>query len=109
MVKQGWPEQRFALTAYCFLVATPVLIGYYAGDCKNSVYERGLIDRFTGEGISAEMAYYKSEGTPAEFWPGAVDDVRLYTGALTADRIETLYSSYLDREIPPYPEVCATA
>ncbi|WP_277682402.1 LamG domain-containing protein [Saccharomonospora azurea] len=45
----------------------------------------------------------KSEGTPAEFWPGAVDDVRLYTGALTADHIETLFRSYRDSENPSVP------
>ncbi|EHK87905.1 LamG domain-containing protein receptor [Saccharomonospora azurea SZMC 14600] len=46
----------------------------------------------------------KSEGIPTEFWPGAVDDVRLYTGGLTADRIETLVRSYLDTENPSVPQ-----
>ncbi|WP_232286381.1 LamG-like jellyroll fold domain-containing protein [Saccharomonospora azurea] len=46
----------------------------------------------------------KSAGTPAEFWPGAVDDVRLYTGGLTADRIETLFRSYPDAKNPSVPQ-----
>ncbi|MFF1815914.1 LamG domain-containing protein [Kribbella sp. NPDC058245] len=33
-------------------------------------------------------------GTPAEFWPGDVDDVRVYAGRLDKSRIETLFSSY---------------
>jgi Concanavalin A-like lectin/glucanases superfamily len=30
----------------------------------------------------------------AEFWPGSVDDVRLYTGQLDKDRVSALYHSY---------------
>jgi hypothetical protein len=36
----------------------------------------------------------KVNGQPAEFWPGDVDDVRLYTGALSDDRITALFHSY---------------
>ena len=36
----------------------------------------------------------KVNGQPAEFWPGSVDDVRLYTGALDSDRISALVRSY---------------
>jgi hypothetical protein len=33
-------------------------------------------------------------GAPAEFWPGDVDDVRLYAGRLDKARIENLFTSY---------------
>ncbi|MCW6004373.1 LamG domain-containing protein [Micromonospora sp. CPCC 205371] len=33
-------------------------------------------------------------GQPAGFWTGDVDEVRLYTGALDAKRVETIYHSY---------------
>ncbi|MFC0623169.1 LamG domain-containing protein [Kribbella deserti] len=33
-------------------------------------------------------------GTPAEFWPGDVDDVRVYAGRLDKARVETLFNSY---------------
>ncbi|MEU6264661.1 LamG-like jellyroll fold domain-containing protein [Saccharopolyspora shandongensis] len=36
----------------------------------------------------------KQGGAPAEFWSGKVDDVRVYTGRLSTDRIKTLYASY---------------
>src|SRR6266487_4289662 len=36
----------------------------------------------------------KVNGARAEFWPGKVDDVRLYAGALDKVRIENLRSSY---------------
>ncbi|MER7080010.1 Concanavalin A-like lectin/glucanases superfamily protein [Saccharopolyspora kobensis] len=36
----------------------------------------------------------KEAGAPAEFWPGGVDDVRIYTERLSTDRIKTLYASY---------------
>jgi hypothetical protein len=29
-----------------------------------------------------------------QFWPGRVDDVRMYSGALTVERVSTLYRSY---------------
>ncbi|WP_281904608.1 LamG-like jellyroll fold domain-containing protein [Phytohabitans aurantiacus] len=36
----------------------------------------------------------KVAGAAAEFWPGLVDDVRLYTGVLDKDRVLALYRSY---------------
>lgn len=36
----------------------------------------------------------KAGGAAAEFWPGSVDDVRLYTGQLDKDRVSALYRSY---------------
>ncbi|GAA0580088.1 hypothetical protein GCM10009534_12800 [Kribbella sandramycini] len=33
-------------------------------------------------------------GTPTEFWPGEIDDVRLYAGQLDKARIKNLYDSY---------------
>jgi hypothetical protein len=36
----------------------------------------------------------KVGGSPKEYWPGNVDDVRLYTGQLDKDRIFALYHSY---------------
>lgn len=36
----------------------------------------------------------KVNGAAAEFWPGSVDDVRLYTGQLDSDRVSALYASY---------------
>ncbi|MEV8376619.1 LamG domain-containing protein [Kribbella sp. NPDC056861] len=34
------------------------------------------------------------DGAAAEYWPGQLDDVRVYTGALDKSRIETLFASY---------------
>jgi hypothetical protein len=42
----------------------------------------------------------KVADAPAQFWPGSVDDVRLYTGPLDKDRISALYRSY-PAESPP--------
>ncbi|MCE6994368.1 laminin G domain-containing protein [Saccharothrix sp. S26] len=36
----------------------------------------------------------KAGGTPAQHWVGSVDEVRLYTGPLTDDRVSTLHKSY---------------
>jgi hypothetical protein len=36
----------------------------------------------------------KLGGSPQQFWPGLVDDVRLYTGRLDRDRVLSLYQSY---------------
>ncbi|MEV4058106.1 LamG domain-containing protein [Amycolatopsis sp. NPDC049688] len=33
-------------------------------------------------------------GQSAQYWPGSIDDVRLYTGALDRDHIQSLYGSY---------------
>ncbi|MFI6077372.1 LamG domain-containing protein [Actinoplanes sp. NPDC051343] len=33
-------------------------------------------------------------GAAAEFWPGSVDDVRLYSGVLDKDRVSALFDSY---------------
>nr|WP_239062514.1 LamG domain-containing protein [Streptomyces sp. SID13031] len=36
----------------------------------------------------------RAANAPAEYWPGSIDDVRLYTGALDKSRIESLVASY---------------
>ncbi|EWM11282.1 LigA protein [Kutzneria sp. 744] len=36
----------------------------------------------------------KANSANAEYWPGSVDDVRLYTGQLDKDRVSALYHSY---------------
>jgi hypothetical protein len=36
----------------------------------------------------------KVNGLSKEYWPGGVDDVRLYTGQLDKDRVSALYHSY---------------
>ncbi|MFT7871483.1 MULTISPECIES: LamG domain-containing protein [Amycolatopsis] len=36
----------------------------------------------------------KAAGQAAQFWPGSIDDVRLYAGALDRDHISSLYGSY---------------
>jgi hypothetical protein len=36
----------------------------------------------------------KVNGAASQFWPGMVDDVRMYTGLLTGDQIWDLYTSY---------------
>lgn len=36
----------------------------------------------------------KTNRDNAEFWPGSVDDVRLYTGQLDKDKVSALYHSY---------------
>jgi hypothetical protein len=41
-------------------------------------------------------------GAPSGFWKGSVDDVRMYGGALTADRVSALYRGY------PAPEGSTT-
>ncbi|GAB3897422.1 hypothetical protein GCM10029964_080220 [Kibdelosporangium lantanae] len=42
----------------------------------------------------------KVAGSPAQFWPGLVDDVRLYNYALTADEVSALRHSY-DPQVQP--------
>ncbi|WP_007025638.1 LamG domain-containing protein [Saccharomonospora iraqiensis] len=42
----------------------------------------------------------KEAGTHAQHWPGRVDDVRLYAGALGSDRVNDLYESYNEIEEP---------
>jgi hypothetical protein len=36
----------------------------------------------------------KADSAAAEFWPGSVDDVRLYSGQLDKDRVTSLFRSY---------------
>ncbi len=36
----------------------------------------------------------RAANEPAEYWPGAIDDVRVYAGALDKSRIESLVASY---------------
>lgn len=40
------------------------------------------------------IGHGKVAGQAAEFWPGGVDDVRVYTGPLDKARVSTLYQSY---------------
>ncbi|HWH00916.1 MAG TPA: LamG domain-containing protein, partial [Pilimelia sp.] len=55
-----------------------------------------------GRGLRIGRA--KQAGAPAQHWPGRVDDVRLYTGALSAERIAALHASYPDDAAPaPVP------
>nr|WP_269844683.1 LamG domain-containing protein [Actinophytocola xanthii] len=42
-----------------------------------------------------------SDDQPVEYWPGRVDDVRLYTGALDRTRVGTLYQSFPAEQAPP--------
>jgi hypothetical protein len=42
----------------------------------------------------------RAAGQPGEYWPGKVDDVRLYTGVLDKDRVYALYRSYPAQEGP---------
>ncbi|MEJ3750146.1 LamG domain-containing protein [Actinomycetes bacterium KLBMP 9797] len=42
----------------------------------------------------------RAGGEPAEYWPGRVDDVRLYTGPLDKARVLALYRSYPAQEGP---------
>lgn len=43
----------------------------------------------------------KEMGQAAQFWPGSVDDVRLYAGALDSDHIASLYASYPKLDTSP--------
>ncbi|TQM81258.1 concanavalin A-like lectin/glucanase superfamily protein [Saccharothrix saharensis] len=43
----------------------------------------------------------KVGGTPAQHWVGSVDEVRLYTGPLTDDRVSTLHGSYPEENATP--------
>lgn len=54
------------------------------GSLKNPWHAAG--DTQIGRGMQA--------GTSGEFWSGKVDDVHLYTGRLSSDRIRSLYDSY---------------
>jgi concanavalin A-like lectin/glucanase superfamily protein len=45
-----------------------------------------------GKGVAIGRG--KANGAAGQFWPGSVDDVRMYTGALTGDRIFDLFGSY---------------
>ncbi|MDX6262851.1 MAG: hypothetical protein QOH84_4539 [Kribbellaceae bacterium] len=46
------------------------------------------------------------DGAAAEYWPGQIDDVRVYTGGLDKSRIETLFASYPETggETPATPK-----
>ncbi|WP_406635841.1 LamG domain-containing protein [Amycolatopsis sp. WGS_07] len=65
----------------------------------------GTLDSAWQASGGAELGRGKVAGAPAQFWPGRVDDVRLYSGALDRDRIFALYSSYpaLDETPPDLP------
>lgn len=43
----------------------------------------------------------QADDQPAEYWPGEVDDVRLYTGALDRDRVTSLRESFPAEQTPP--------
>jgi hypothetical protein len=47
------------------------------------------------------------KGAAAEYWPGGVDDVRLYTGPLDSSRIGGLYRSYPAQTASALPEADA--
>ncbi|WIX76952.1 LamG domain-containing protein [Amycolatopsis carbonis] len=70
----------------------------------------GTLDTAWQASGGAELGRGKVAGAPAQFWPGRVDDVRLYSGVLDKDRILSLYAAYpaLD-ETPPDLPVADTA
>nr|BFE50326.1 hypothetical protein GCM10017745_37530 [Saccharothrix mutabilis subsp. capreolus] len=45
-----------------------------------------------GEGL--QLGRSKHDGTYGRYWPGRIDDVRVYTGALSTDRVWELHKSY---------------
>lgn len=65
----------------------------------------GTLDTAWQASGGAALGRGKVAGAPAQFWPGRVDDVRLYSGALDKDRILSLYSAYpaLDETPPDLP------
>ncbi|WP_053739374.1 LamG domain-containing protein [Nocardia sp. NRRL S-836] len=54
----------------------------------------GVLDTAWHAGGGLQIGRGKANGQPAEFWPGNVDDVRVYTGALDSDRVRALHDSY---------------
>lgn len=59
--------------------------------------EGTLLDPWPASG-GLSMGQGTVEGQPADFWHGDVDDVRLYTGVLTKDRVTALKRSYPTEE-----------
>jgi hypothetical protein len=59
----------------------------------------GTVNGVWSSGKGAAIGRGKVNTAAAQFWPGAVDDVRMYTGPLTGDRISDLVNSYpLERD-----------
>ncbi|WP_158702030.1 LamG domain-containing protein [Kitasatospora sp. MMS16-BH015] len=58
-----------------------------------------LLNAWNAQG-PLEIGRARVSGQSAQYWPGKVSDVRLYTGALDKDRISTLYASYPAQAAP---------
>jgi hypothetical protein len=54
----------------------------------------GVLDAPWAASGGLQLGRGLARGAPAEFWPGDVDDVRMYAGRLDKTRIENLFRSY---------------
>ncbi|MBP2330661.1 hypothetical protein JOF56_011046 [Kibdelosporangium banguiense] len=57
-------------------------------------HESGRLERPWHATGGLQIGRGRAAGAAGEYWRGAVDDVRLYTGSLNADRLTALYKSY---------------
>ncbi|MCK2238988.1 MULTISPECIES: LamG-like jellyroll fold domain-containing protein [unclassified Crossiella] len=55
-------------------------------------------------GGGLQIGRAKASSAYEQYWPGSVDDVRLYTGGLDRQRISTMYQSYADASAKPVPK-----
>ncbi|GAB3481899.1 LamG-like jellyroll fold domain-containing protein [Amycolatopsis cihanbeyliensis] len=69
---------------------------------SNRIDDGTVQNTWNAEG-SLQIGRGKADGAADGFWPGKVDDVRLYTGGLSGDRISSLYQSYPDESDPMVP------
>jgi hypothetical protein len=84
------------------LIDTPCLDGE-EGDCGGTSRAENVLSFEATE--SLEVGRRRANGGWGEFWPGAVDDLWTFTGALNADQVAWLSAQW--RDIPtevPYPD-----
>ena len=100
---------RAALSAWESEVNTWThLVGVYNSSTKMlSLYVNGvrqndssLTSAWTSSG-GLQIGRGKASGAPADYWPGGVDEVRMYVGALDNGRISALYKSFPVEAPPP--------
>lgn len=95
-------EDRFVVTAQAFVDDTEVVGGVTLASTTHKLWlyvdgtriADGTLDTPCQAGGGVQIGRAKVDGGPAQFWPGRVDDVRIYNTALTADEISALRRSY---------------
>lgn len=64
-----------------------------------------LLAPWNADNAGLRVGAVKEEDGIRQYWPGRVDDVRMYTGALPTQAIKTLKNSYVDGEQGPIRKV----